>query len=150
MIPAFKNLENREILPIGYQRVNFHMIFDVNIEGFRRKDRLLAGLHMMEPPVTITYVSVVSREIVRIDPTLDALNDFPVKVADIQNDYTTSPVSEKIWKVLGQAFGENYGRKATVVQSLYGLKSAGSAFRNHLADCIHNLGLLTCTSNLDL
>ena len=105
---------------------------------------------MVDNPETITYAGEVSRETVRIALKLASLNDLPVKVAYIQNSYTTAPTTEKIWKVLGQAFGENYGRKATVVQSLYGLKSAGSAFRNHLADCIHNLGLLTCTSNLDL
>ena len=35
---------------------------------------------------TITYASVVSRETVRIALTLATLNDFPVKVSDIQND----------------------------------------------------------------
>ena len=37
---------------------------------------------MTEPPKTITYASVVSREKVRIALTLDALHDLPVKVAD--------------------------------------------------------------------
>ena len=55
-------------------RVNFHMIFDVKIEDFRRKARLLTGGHVTEPPATITYVGVVSREIVRIVLALAALN----------------------------------------------------------------------------
>ena len=29
VIPSFKKLYHREIVPIGYQRVNFHMVFDV-------------------------------------------------------------------------------------------------------------------------
>ena len=55
----------------------------------------------MEPPATITYNIVVSRETVRIDLTLSALNEFPLKLADIQNSYITAPVTEKIWTFLG-------------------------------------------------
>ena len=69
--------------------------------------------------------------------TLADLNDFPVKVADIQNAYLTAPVTEKIWTVLRPEFGEESGRKAIVVRALYGLNSAGAAFQNNLADlCI--------------
>ena len=47
MSPDFKKLENGEIVPIRYQRVNFHMIFDVQMEYFRHKARLVAGGHVM-------------------------------------------------------------------------------------------------------
>ena len=76
-------------MPIGYQRVNCHIFFDVKMENFRRKARLVAGGHVTEPPATIMYASVVLRETVRIYLTLDALNDLPVKVADIHNSYIT-------------------------------------------------------------
>ena len=33
---------------------------------------------------------------------------------------------------------------------LYGLKSPGSGFRNHLSDCIHHLGFLPCPADLDI
>ena len=59
------------------------------------------------------------------------------------------PVTETIWTVLGQEFGEYSGRKDIVVCALYGLKSAGSAFWNHLSYCMHHLVLLPCPSNLD-
>ena len=59
-------------------------------------------------------------------------------------------MTEKIWTVLGQEFGEDYGRKTIVVRALYGLNSAGDAFRNHLADYMHYLVFLPYTSNLDL
>ena len=78
------------------------------------------------------------------------MNYFPVNVADIQNTYITAPVIEKIRTVIGQDFGEYNGRKAIVVWALYGLKSAGAAFRNHLAECMHHFGFLPFTSDLDL
>ena len=67
---------------IGYQRVNFHIIFDVKMEYFRPKARLIAGRNMTEPPATTTYASVLSRDAVTITLTLAALNDLPVKVAE--------------------------------------------------------------------
>ena len=148
--PAFKKLENGETVPIGYQRVNCHMIFDVKMEDFRRKARLVAGGHVTAPPATITYASVVSRETVRIALTIAALNDLPVKVADIQNAYITAPVNEKIWTVLGREHGEDAGKKAIIVRSLYGLKSSGASFRNHLADCMKHLKFVPCLADPDL
>ena len=84
------------------------------------------------------------RDTLRIALTLAALNDLPVKVADIQNAYIVVPVTENIWKVLGREFDEYYDRKAILVWSLYFLNSSGSAFRNHLADYMHHFELFTC------
>ena len=110
----------------------------------------MAEGHVMNPPATITYESVVLREIVRIDLKLDALNGLPVKVADTKNAYMTAPLTEKIWTVLCQEFGEDSGRKAIVVWDFYGLKSAGATLWNHLEDCMHHLGFLPCPAELDL
>ena len=76
--PTSKKFESGEIIPIGYQQVNFHMIFDVKMEDFRRKDRLMEGGHVTEPPETITYERVLPREMARIALILAALNDLPV------------------------------------------------------------------------
>ena len=132
--PTFKKLEDGEIVPIGYQRVNCHMIFDIKTEDLRWTTRLVAGGHVTEPLATIMYARKVLREIVRIALTLAALNDLPSKVADIQNTYITSPVIERIWTVLCQDFREDAERKATVVRTLYVLKSTGAVFGNHLED----------------
>ena len=42
------------------------MVFDIKMEDFRQKARLVAGGHMTEAPATIMYASVVSRETVRV------------------------------------------------------------------------------------
>jgi hypothetical protein len=131
---AFKILDDGERVPPTFQQIRCHLVFDLKIENFRRKARLVAGGHMTETPATLTYSSVVSRESVRIALTLAALNDLEVKTADIENAYLTAPVSEKVWTVLGPEFGSDAGKKAILVRSLYGLKSAGASFQNHLAD----------------
>ena len=51
----------------GYDHVNVNMIFDIKMGGkFTRKARLLSIGHTTEPPSSITFSSVVSRESVMI------------------------------------------------------------------------------------
>jgi hypothetical protein len=109
------------------------MIFDLKMEDFCRKARFLAGGHTTEAPHVMNYASVVSRESVGISLTLAALNDLDVMMGDIENAYLTAPITEKVCTVLGPEFGEDAGKRALIVRAIYGLKSAGTAFINHLA-----------------
>ena len=59
---AFKVLDKGEEVPPCFQEIKCHIIFDVKMEDFRRKARLVAGGHVTEAPATLTYASVVSRE----------------------------------------------------------------------------------------
>jgi hypothetical protein len=147
---AFDIKEKDTTPPVGYQEIRCHGIFDVKMDGFARKYRMVAGGHTTEAPKTLTYASVVSRESVRIVLTMAALNDLEVKAADIQNAYLTAPVSEKIWTRLGPEFGEDAGKVALIVRALYGLKSAGASFRNHLADYMRELGYESCKADADV
>ncbi len=104
------------------------MIFDIKLEDFRCKARLVAGGHMAKAPTTITYTSLVSRETVRIALLMAALNDLNIKVGDVLNTYITAPITEKVWTVLGPEFGTDAGKSAIIVRAFYGLKSAGAAF----------------------
>ncbi len=70
------------------------MIFDVKMEDFRLKARLVAGGHLTKAPATITYARVVSRETVRLALTFASLNDLEVKVGNVLNAYITAPVKE--------------------------------------------------------
>ncbi len=147
---AFRIADDGEVVPIGYQRIRCHFIFDIKQEDFRRKARLVAGGHTTEAPATITYASVVSRETVRIALLLAALMDLEVKIGDIENAYITAPCSEKIYTVLGPEFGPDEGKIAFIERALYGLKSAGASFRNHLADCMYHIGFTPCLADPDL
>ena len=147
---AFHILPDGERAPNGYQRIHCHMIFDVKMENFQRKARLVAGGHQTETPNTITYASVVSRETVRIALTYAALNDLQVKVGDVLNAYITAPITEKVWTVLGPEFGQDAGKRAIIVRALYGLKSAGAAFRAHLASFMRTMGYKSCKADPDL
>ena len=52
--------------------------------------------------------------------------------------------------VCGPEFGKDAGRIAIVKRALYGLKSSGASFRNHLADCMRELGYRPCRADPDL
>jgi hypothetical protein len=147
---AFNILNGEESVPPTYQEILCHMIFDVKMEDFRRKKRFVAGGHTTDTPHAMTYESVVSRESVRIALTLATLNYLDVKMADIENAYLMALITEKVWTVLGPEFGDDDGIRALVVRALYGLKSAGAAFRNHLAECMKHLGWQLCRADRDL
>jgi hypothetical protein len=126
------------------------MIFDIKMDDFRCKARLVAGGHMTKAPATITYASVVSRETVRIALLMAALNDLNVKVGDVLNAYITAPITEKVWTVLGPEFCIDAGKSAIIVRALYGLKSTGAAFCAHLASFMHQMGYTSCKADPDL
>jgi hypothetical protein len=105
---------------------------------------------MTKAPATITYASVVSCETVCIALLMAALNDLNVKVGDVLNAYTTAPITEKVWAVLGPEFGIDADKSAIIVRALYGLKSAGAAFCAHLASFMRQMGYTSCKADPDL
>ena len=123
------------------------MVFDVKMEDFTCKARLVAGGHKTNAPLTITYASIVSRKTVRIALLMAALNDLEVKVGDVLNAYVTAPVTEKVWTVLAPEFGLDAGKNAIIVHALYGLKSSGAAFHAHLASFMHQMGYTSCKAD---
>ena len=66
------------------------------------------------------------------------------------NAYITAPVKEKVWTILGPEFGPDADKNAIIVRTLYGLKSAGAAFRAHLASFMSQMGFTSCKADPDL
>jgi hypothetical protein len=97
------------------------------------------------------YAGVVSRESVRIAFTYAALNGIDVYAADIRNAYLQAPSSQKDYIVCGPEFGiENVGKVALIHRVLYGGKSAGKDFRNHLRSCMRHLDFVSCPADPDV
>jgi hypothetical protein len=52
---------------------------------------------------------------------------------------------------LGPEFSvENEGKVAIIHMALYGGKSAGRDFRNHLRSCMHHIGFKSCPADPDV
>ena len=124
---------------VGYQEVRCHMIFDVKMSGLIRKAWLVAGGHTTDMPASVTYSSVVSRDSVRIAFIIAALNDLDIMSADIGNAYLNAPNKEKIWTVAGHEFGTDKESVFIITRALYGLKSAGAAWRMFFAQTLTQL-----------
>ena len=56
--------------PVKHQFTKFHTRFDMEMEDLWRKARMVSSFHMNNNPPTITYASVVSRDMVRISLTM--------------------------------------------------------------------------------
>lgn len=147
---AFEVLDEGQSLPAGTQEIECHIVFDIKSD-FSRKCRYVAGGHKTDPPASITYASVVSRESVRIAFLVAALNGLDIQSADIGNAYINAPCRERIGITCGPEWGPLQGRKAKVVRALYGLKSSGAAWRSHLAQVIsESLGFTMCKADNDV
>ena len=147
---AFKVLPDRKPVPLGHQFVQCHMVFDIKMEDFRRKARLIAGGNMTKALATMKYASVVSRRTVRIAWMNDALNDLEFKSDDILNAHIQSHVTEKVWTTFGPEFGKDARKTTGSVRALYGLKLADAAFQSHFARYMESLGYQSCKADPDL
>ena len=147
---AFQVLDEGEKAPIGWHKVTGHLVWDVKMD-FTRKARWVLDGHKTPDAVYSTYAGVVSRESVRIAFTYAALNGLDVQAADIQNAYIQAPSSRKDYIICGPEFGlENVGRVALIHRALYGGKTAGRDFRNHLRGCMRHLNFTSCPADPDV
>ena len=139
-----------DVVPIGYKHIDCHMIFEIKMD-LTRKARFVAGGHQTDPPKESTYSSVVSRDSVRIAFVIAALNDLDVLSADIQNAYLNAPTKERCYTTAGLEFGKaKQGRPVIIVRALYGLKSSGARFRDHMAATLREAGYDSCLADPDV
>jgi hypothetical protein len=136
--------------PIGYQRIDCHMIFDVKMT-LERKARFVAGGHQTEPTKDITFASVVSRDSIRLAFLVAALNDLDILSADVSGAYLNAKAAEKVYTIAGKEFGpERQGRVAVITRALYGLRSSGKAWRDHMAATLRDFGYSSCKADPDV
>jgi hypothetical protein len=60
---------------------------------------------MTDPPTTLTYSSIVSRDSVRIAFLLVALSDINILSCDIGNAYLNAALREKVYMTVKPEFG---------------------------------------------
>ena len=137
---AFDLLKDGERPPVGSKWIPYHFVFDVR-HTLERKARLVAGGHRNDSvPTYNRYSSVATRDSIRLGFLAAALNNLDVKVTDIGNAYLNAKNKERVHSTAcALLFGEaNKGKTVVIVRALYGLKSAGNAWRHHFANFIRN------------
>ena len=127
-----EEMRDGKVLP-GYQEIGCHMIFDIKMDGnFTRKDCFFAGGHTTDTTASITYSSVIYRDIVWIAFMIAALNDIDVFAADIGNAHLNAPCREKIWTKAGPNFVSQQVCLMLIVRALYRFKSSNASWREML------------------
>ena len=105
-------------------------------------------------PAQSTYASVVSRDSVRIGFLIAALNDLDILARDIGNAYLNAPCKEKVHVTIVDdlLFGpEHRNKTAVIARALYGLKSAGNSWRQHLSSRLREeLNYFPCQADQDV
>ena len=104
-------------------------------------------------PTGSTHSGVVSRESVRIAFVFAcaALNGLDIFAADVRNPCLPALSSEKHFITCGPEFGlENVGKRAIARRVLYGGKTYGRDFREHLRPCMLHLNSKSCSADPDV
>ena len=148
---AFEVLPDGKKAPPAWRRVTGHIIFDVKLDLTRKARWVLDGHKTPDVLGESTFAGVVSRDSVRILMTYAALNDLELCAADVRNAYLQAPSGCKDYLICGPEFGlENVGKVALIHRALYGGKTAGRDFRNHLRTCMRHLGFESCPADPDV
>ena len=72
-------------------------------------------------------------------------------MADIRNAYLQSPTSQNHYIIYGPELGmENVGKVDIIHRTVYGGKTSGRDFRNHLRSCMQFLNLTSCPADPDV
>ena len=79
-----------------------------------------------------------------------ALNDLQILSVDIGNASLNALNREKVYATAGKEFGSKARQTVIIIQALYGLKSAGVAWRSHLASSLSSLGYQSCLADPDI
>ena len=132
-----------------YQFAKLTMIFEVKQDG-RRKARLVAGGHMIDP-MGVNYRSTVVKGIsVRLLDLIAHRDNLQILCGDIGNAFITADCMEKVYSRAGPEFGDKEDAILLFKKALYGLRSSSRAFRGHFADFLRGLGFFACRYDRDV
>lgn len=135
---AFEFFEPGAKPPVGYKEIKCFIVWDVKMD-LTRKARFVASGNLTDPPSTMTYASVVSRESVRIAFLIAAMNGLDILAGDIGNAYLNAETEEKIWYRAGKEWGaQTEGCVCVIKRALYGLKSSANRWRAHISSTLKN------------
>ena len=137
---TFRVLKLWEKPPPEYQKIPYHIVFDVKFD-LRRKARLVAGGNWTNPDKEDLYSGVVGMESVRLGFFLGEQNGLSCCAADVGNAFLYGKTKEKVYIIAGSEFGpELQGRALIIYKSLYGLRTSSARFHEHCAEKLRQLG----------
>ena len=114
---TFRALAEGEVLPEGYIKIPYHIVYDVKFDG-RHKARLVMGGHRTpDVPDSEVYSGVVSMDTIRTAFVIAATNNLQVCAADVSTAFLHGKTREKVDFIAGAEFGEDAG-KVMIVEGI--------------------------------
>ena len=132
-----------------YQFTKLTMIFEVKQDG-RRKARLVAGGHLIDPKGISSRSTVVKGISVRLLDLIAHRDNLQILCGDIGNAFITAKCLEKVYSRAGPEFREREGSIIVFRKALYGLRSSSRAFRAHFADFLKSMGFVATRYDRDV
>ena len=132
-----------------YQFTKLTMIFEVKQDG-RRKARLVAGGHLIDPKGISSRSTVVKGISVRLLDLIAHRDGLQILCGDIGNAFITADCLEKVFSRAGPEFREREGSVIIFRKALYGLRSSSRAFRAHFADFLKSMGFVATRYDRDV
>ena len=101
---AFKFLDNRRKATTRFKNIVCHLIFDVKFD-LTRKDIYFDGGPLTQVPESVSYSSVVSRDLVIIMFLIVALNDLDINMCGTGNAYLNEETRKRLFFTAGSEWG---------------------------------------------
>jgi hypothetical protein len=137
---TFIVLDSGKDIPTGYQKIPYHMVFDVKYD-LRHKARLVAGVNRTVNDKEDIYSGVVRMDTVRIGFFLGELYGLSCCACDIEKVFLYGKTKEKIYITASPEFGASLHSKNLIIdKSLYGLKTSAARFHEYLNESLPRLG----------
>ena len=131
---TFIVLDSGGSIPRGYQKIPYHLLFDVKFD-LRHRARFDAGDNGTVNEKEDIYSGVVRMDTVRIGVFLGELYGPSCCACDIGNAFLFGKTKEKVYITAGPEFGAKIcGKKRIINKSLYWLKTSAARFHEHLAE----------------
>jgi hypothetical protein len=147
---TFIVLDSGEDIPTGYQKIPYHMVFDVKYD-LRHKARLVSGGNWTVNDKEDIYSEVVRMDTVRIGFFLGELYGLSCCACDIGNAFLYGKIKENVCRTADPEFGANlHGEILIIDKSLYGLKTLAARFHEHLSESTLRLGFKKTKHEPDL
>ena len=103
---------------------------------------MVAGGHLTDPIFNdAPYTGITSIKSIRICIFLAQLNKLKIRTADVGNAYLEAMTKEKLFIVAGPEFGSVEGHYLTIHKAVYGLRTSGARWTEHLADSLRAQGV---------
>jgi hypothetical protein len=114
---TFIVLDSGKDIPTGYQKIPYHMVFDVKYD-LRHNSRLVAGGYRTVNDKEDIYSGVVRMDTVRIGLFLGELYGYSCCACDIVNAFLYGKTKEKVYVTAGPKFGAILHGKNLIIDNL--------------------------------